>query len=50
MEQLWTALQKNNMENAVSIIKDLIPEYISQNSTFEVLDKHNASSGIQVTQ
>ena len=50
MEQLWTALQKNNMENAVSIIKDLIPEYISQNSTFEELDKHSASSGIHVTQ
>ncbi|MBK8681431.1 MAG: polysaccharide biosynthesis protein [Bacteroidetes bacterium] len=41
MDQLWIALQKNNTDRTVAIMKDLIPEYISQNSTFETLDKQN---------
>lgn len=48
-EQLWLALQKNNGERAVAIVKDLIPEYISQNSTFETLDKQNENSAVHIT-
>ncbi len=49
IEQLWLALQKNNGERAVAIVKDLIPEYISQNSTFETLDKQNENSAVHIT-
>ena len=48
IEQLWEALQKNSIDQAVTTLKELVPEYISQNSAFEVFDKHNENSALPI--
>jgi FlaA1/EpsC-like NDP-sugar epimerase len=43
---LLNNLSKENDELLVSRLKDLVPEYISNNSEFEMLDKQNSTSTI----
>jgi len=47
---LLNNLSKENDELLVTRLKELVPEYISNNSEFELLDKHNTSSTIHTSQ
>lgn len=48
LEQLWIAMQKSDTQKVVRIMKALVPEFKSKNSSFEGLDKVEGNSALSI--